>query len=398
MRRFYRLLVSLLAGGLALSLGVPARADTCSDQNTYFPLTPGAVWTYRITTIDNGEKEVVQTVRRFAPSASPGKGTQIAGELRESIDIPDGSMTTIMPIRVVNRAVHVGAFQVEATGPSNFTEKGVFKPRGFELYLPDIKDLNGKWLQSGAFSAAATGGTHLQGSFSETNTARARGIERVVVPAGRFMALKIDSIAGLTVEGIGTGKTVFTEWFAPGVGLVKAATADGRYVLELTQYVVPPCCEFVVTKVEGNATINGKPVEAGAHFSSTSSVKVAQGGRLSLAIGPGSTLQVGSGAEFAIQTQCNVEERERNKTTFEIAKGKFWFLINRSIYKLFSRSWDVNTPSCGCGVRGTEFSVEIVKENGRPVTAVEVTDGNVSCRKKGETKEIVLHAGESGRY
>ena len=61
-------------------------------------------------------------------------------------------------------------------------------------------------------------------------------LEEVTVPAGTFRALRTEIFA----EGVSPAATHRVEWYADGVGLVKAVEGfgDSRVVSELTSYQV----------------------------------------------------------------------------------------------------------------------------------------------------------------
>ncbi|MEW5982778.1 MAG: hypothetical protein AB1806_10465 [Acidobacteriota bacterium] len=60
--------------------------------------------------------------------------------------------------------------------------------------------------------------------------------------------------------------------------------------------------------------------------------------------------------------------------------------------------FEERTPSAVTGHRGTEFSVEVSDESGRSMTRIEVHEGSAWVRPRGRTGEVVLEAGQSGRY
>jgi hypothetical protein len=88
---------------------------------------------------------------------------------------------------------------------------------------------------------AQTGATWKSGSptdfstFGVTGTTRILGLQRVTVPAGRFMALEVQST--LSQKGYSFGSGTRTMWFAPGVGLVKLLFRHGDHSNTVVQLV-----------------------------------------------------------------------------------------------------------------------------------------------------------------
>jgi len=266
-----------------------------------------------------------------------------------------------------------------------------------QLYLPamDALSVGTSWGRTGGilYTVQAKGVSQsLKGRYQEQNQglARVEKAEKVTVPYGEFIALKVQATWNVQMAGV-SAAVPSVLWFVPGVGLVKEMTLDGTYLKELTGYQVRPCCGFVAISASGGAQVDGKPAAPGMGISGTSLVSVPQGGRLDLATADGNHVRIEGGTKVKLQVVCDKAAPGPQTDIVDIIKGKVFLIIGRifSTNKIF----EVRTPSAVVGVRGTEFSVEVTEASGRTRTVVEVLRGEVWVRKKSDGREVVLAAG-----
>ena len=347
---------------------------------------------------EDGERDIFTLTRSFSAASIPYKTAQIAGVLKEKLHVPGGDCSSRTPMKVVNGAVFEGLFHYRATGPEGMDWNAMVGHGGFQLFLPEMKSLSmgTSWSRSGGLIVTEKRSkTRATGSISQSDQARVLGTEKIVVEAVEFETLKVESVITGSLSGIGGGTDRITQWFAPMVGLVKASSADGGYIQELISADITPCCGFMVTKVDGKASVDGKPAGPGMGFSGSSKISVQPGGSMEFSVGNGTKVKVSGVSDFAVQTYCDELDKARDRTIFDIMKGNFLFHVG----KFFSiGELKVRFPTGAGGVRGTKFSVKVYEENGRSVTVIEVFEGSVWVQKKGETKKIILKAGEKGKF
>ncbi len=397
-RRRQRIFLIFLFGLLLPPL---SRGQDCASQNIFFPLGQGFAWNYRITSVDeDGRKtyasRLVCTMGDFGSSASTGtlfetfSGLPIGLSCKTSFKLEKGTVYTTEP-----------AWDFSAAG-EGFSGH-MADPGGIvQFYLPATDDLSvgAAWNRAEGilYTVQERGAAlSLKGTHQEQNQGQARveGAEKVTVPYGDFMALKVQATWNVQMAGV-SAAVPSVLWFVPGVGLVKEMTLDGMYVKELTGYQVKPCCGFVVLSASGGARAGGKPTAPGMGVSGTSRVSVPPGGRLDLASADGNQVRLEGGTEVELQAICDKPNPGPTKDIVEIITGKVFM----SIGKVFSggKTIEVHTPTAVAGVRGTEFSVEVRKKAGRARTVVEVLHGEVWIRKKSDGSEVLLAAGSRGEF
>ena len=388
-----RALIFLAVLLLWLSVSI-LRAGDCASQNIYFPLGNGFSWSYRCTAVDDEGSQtftsrVVCTLTGSDPSAPIGRLVEVWSGLKAAVTI-----TT--PVKLVGGAV----FTVEPTmlidAPQVPVQGTVAdKSQAFQLYLPAMSQLavGAAWSRTGGFVIAGQAAgirRAVEGIYQQADTAQVLGLDAVSIGQRTVAALKVQSMYKAMVAGAGSSQ-LYTLWFAPGIGLVKEMAADGSFVRELTSCQVTPCCGFVVTAAGGGVRVNGKPVALGQGVNGQAKVSVPQGSTLDLAAGDGSRMRVEGGTEASLEVFCDKSTQAPDRTVVSVVRG----LLLTTVAKIFSghNRFEVHTPSCIIGVRGTEFSVEVRESAGRSQTIVEVTDGEVWVRRTSDNREVILRAG-----
>ena len=208
------------------------------------------------------------------------------------------------------------------------------------------------------------------------------GTEIISVPAGTFATLKVQAAYDIQSPGYSASYT-FIRWYAPAVGLVK----------EMTAYRVTPCCGFIVTSLKGNARIDGMPAASGMGGSEEAHFEVPPGSTMDLALGDGSLLKLGQGidARMKVFWQKGVLDR----TIIDVIRGLIESTVMKAVPPRSYPEIEFNTPTCGCGVRGTEFSLEVKEEEGHVRTIIKVISGEVWVRGKRDNRESILQAGST---
>jgi hypothetical protein len=376
-------------------------AQDCASQNLFFPLGQGFTWDYRITAVDeDGRKtftsRVACTMGDFGSSTSAGtlfeafSGLPLGMSCKTAFKLEKGAVYTTEP---------AWDFSFAAEGFSGH----LADPGGLpQLYLPamDALSVGSSWSRTGGilFAVQAKGVSQsLKGTYQEQNQglARVEKAEKVTVPYGEFMALKVQATWNVQMAGV-SAAIPSVLWFVPGVGLVKEMTLDGTYLKELTGYQVRPCCGFVALSAEGGARVDGKPAAPGMGISGTSRVSVPQGGRLDLATADGNHVRLEGGTEVELQVVCEKTTPDPPKDIITIVKGKALMIIGQTFSG--KKIYEVRTPTAVVGVRGTEFSVEVTEASGRARTVVEVLRGEVWVRKNSDGSEVVLAAGSRAAF
>jgi len=154
----------------------------------WFPLVPGAVWSYRL----QGEAPGTATsIRVLEPVAARPEGV-----FRVEYDLGRGVRAT----RLVAPAGDRYLARVEGVGPAD------------------------AWRLEAVFAEG-------ENALSGGQTVRYGGAEKITVPAGQFDALRVERVDA-------DGKLASTAWYSRGVGLIKRVTAAGA-VEELTRYSIP---------------------------------------------------------------------------------------------------------------------------------------------------------------
>jgi len=377
-----------------LSLSGMLFADDCASQNLFFPLGNGFAWSYKGKAVtDKGPV----SFKSQAACTMAGDTFSLAGQIEEVFSGFPYELTQTAAVKLEKGVVYSVEpdFQVRFPGGGG---SGAYDPSGsFQVYLPAMSRLavGGGWTRSGSMVAdySAEGKKLFShgGTFSENETAEVVGTEQITVPGGTFITLKIKKISNATWAGHPSPPRETFMWFALGVGLVKEEVTDGSSVKELTSYHVKPCCGFMVMSMNGAATINGSRAAQGMGAPADSKVSVPAGGSLSLAMGDGSLIKILPQTDLDLKQDCEKVDKLANRPLLNMVRGK----IKAFFTKTFTPNPRIliNTPDCKCGVRGTEFSVEVKEEAGHVQTIIEVMSGEVWVQRKSDNKEVILQAG-----
>ncbi len=377
-----------------LSLSGMLFADDCASQNLFFPLGNCFSWSYKgIAVTDKGTISFTSQ----ATCTLAGDAISPTGQIVEVYSGFPYELTQTTAVKLEKGAIYSvePSFQVKYPGGGG---SRVYNPSGsFLAFLPAMSELavGGGWTRSGSMTAEyyLEGKQFIShgGTFSESETAEVVGTEKITVPAGTFITLKIKKIANATWAGRPNPQKEFLIWLALGVGLVKEEATDGSSVKELTAYRVNPCCGFMVMSMSGAVSINGRPAAQGQGVPADSKVSVPAGSSLDLAMGDGSLIKIGPLTDLDLKQTCDKIDELANRPLLNMIRGK----INVFFTKTFTPNPRIliNTPTATVGVRGTEFGLEVKEEAGRIKTIVEVLSGEVWVKRKSDNQEVILQAG-----
>lgn len=386
---------AVFLAALLFGLGAPELFGTdCALQNIYYPLGSGFSWTYRCTAVDDEgshafTSRVVCTLTGSDPSAPIGRLVEVWSGLKAAVTITTPVKLVGGAVFTVEPAMLIDAPQVPVQGI--ITDK----TQAFQLYLPAMGQLaeGAAWSRSGGVvMAGQSGGVRraVEGTYRQADAAQVLGLDSVTIGEGAVAALKVQTMLNTTVAGTSTSQ-LYTLWFSPGIGLVKETAADGSFVRELTAFEVTPCCGFVVMFAGGGVQANGQPVASGLGLSGQAQVSVPEGSRLDLAAGDGSRIRIGGGTEASLDVLCDKRSQTPEKSIIRVVRG----LLLMTAAKVFSsyHHFEVHTPSCIVGDRGTEFSIAVEDAAGRSRTTVEVLEGEVWVKRTSDNREVILRAG-----
>jgi len=370
-------------------------ADDCVSQNLFFPLGNGFSWSYKgIAVTDKGPV----SFNSQATCTLAGSSSSLTGRIEEVFFGFPFELTQTTAVKLENGIIYSVEPSVQIKHPMKNGSSRSFDPSvSFQVYLPAMSQLavGGGWTRSGSMAADyyADGKKFFShgGTFSESETAEVVGTEKITVPAGTFITLKIKKISNATWAGRPNPPKEILTWLALGVGLVKEEATDGSSVKELTAYRVKPCCGFMVMSMSGAATINGNQAAQGQGAPADSKVSVPAGGSLDLAMGDGSLIKIGPQTDLDLKQICDKVDELANRPLLNMIRGK----INVFFTKTFTPNPRIliNTPTATVGVRGTEFSLEVKEEAGRAQTIIEVLSGEVWVKRKSDNQEVILQAG-----
>jgi len=370
-------------------------ADDCASQNLFFPLGNGFSWNYKgIAATDKGPV----SFSSLATCTLAGDAIALTGQIEEVFSGFPYDFVQTTAVKLEKGFVYSVEPSIQITHREQNGSSSTYDHSGlFQLYLPAMSQLavGGGWIRSGSKTAEyyAEGKKFFShsGTFSESEIAEVVGTEKITVPAGTFITLKIKKISKATWAGRpNPPKEIFT-WLALGVGLVKEMATDGSSVKELTTYQVKPCCGFMVMAMSGAVTINGNAAAQGMGVPADSKVSVPAGSSLDLAMGDGSLIKIGPLTDLDLKQTCDKTDALANRPLLNMLRGK----INVFFTKTFTPNPRIliNTPTCVAGDRGTEFTVEVKEEAGRVQTIIEVMSGEVWVHRKSDNQEVILQAG-----
>lgn len=185
-------------------LTITAAAQKAPAQD-YFPLRVGDSWTYR-TSADSSEFTV-----------------KVLSEEKQA----DGTIAYLLE-RKAGALVHT--WYSKANGWVNILREAYPEHEGLMVHHDKPKLLLKVPLAPGAKWTWAGKSTTL---VDMTESSKVVGFERVVVPAGTFRAMKVE-----TQISEGAGALLRTFWYADGVGLIKTWSEAGqiKYGFELVDY------------------------------------------------------------------------------------------------------------------------------------------------------------------
>ena len=229
----------LLATAEGTSMPLP---DVGLCANTYYPIRPGATWTYKSTGGPAGEYSFTDTITAVGQDSFT-LTTQIGGltNIQDWNCTPEGLVAHQLggaPAAMLNsQGIQLALNATNASGvvfPSQINGGDSWQ---HTLDVAGIVTVAGE-------EAEATGTAQM--NFT------AEGNESVTVPAGTFDALRIQVDTTLNVSASYEGITLpvtftgaHTYWFAPGVGWVKS-TGTGNFLAasfsettELQSYNIP---------------------------------------------------------------------------------------------------------------------------------------------------------------
>src|SRR6266404_6124216 len=200
-----RTLAAITLAALVLASGAAARKPKPTKPDAdYFPLRVGDSWTYR-----NSESGGY-TLKVLSEEPQEGATVRYVVELRSEVIIQN-----------VFSKVAGWVFHHAESYPEHEGLKAIYDPP--KQYLPNPPVAGQKW--------EWTGKDPTQTERHEKN--RVVRFENITVPAGKFRAMKVMSeVSGASIP------MIKTNWYADGVGLVKATTEGGqiKYGSELTDY------------------------------------------------------------------------------------------------------------------------------------------------------------------
>jgi hypothetical protein len=239
-----------------LSLVVAIMPQTVAAQpdsvglcnNTYFPLRPGASWSYNTSYTRNATTRSVNNTRAVT-SVVPQGDTAVANQTLTSASgtIPfNTTCTSYGLVQSIPEGMNIPALQLDKVSFQVVSQSGVLLPPASQI-VPGAT-----WSARYEF---ATSVSRMNRTFSGTTTAvidsTAIGQEQVSVPAGTFNAMKVEQRITVT-QTLTTARRPYQVTFsgvrlwylAPNVGPVKMMPSPqqplpGDATTELTTYVQP---------------------------------------------------------------------------------------------------------------------------------------------------------------
>ena len=204
---------------------VQATGSLC--DNPYMPAVEGAAWTSNLHT-QQGDVTQVDTI------TDAGSDAFLVETVRPNTDYvvtwyctPEGLLWL-----QTDGGMFSGIFQTEGLTQTweTVSYDGVSLPK-------DIQP-GDTWSSSQQLKATDSTGSR---QFDINIDFQAVGMESVTVPAGTFNAMRIDIAMGFKYADIETSYQI-SDWFAPGVGMVKSSAQSdfgGDYDLALESFAIP---------------------------------------------------------------------------------------------------------------------------------------------------------------
>jgi len=220
--------------------------------NTFFPLTPHAVWSYRVNSKSQRTTYVVTDKAlgvEYVPSLN------VTGQVvEEYYNMDRGGSRPIVYVTKNGYLTRLSGLEYnkdEISAPAwGRSEEGEFMPA---LMVPDVS-----W-KSTVFPFG-----HMEGAFDIKQSHRTIfETKDVVVPAGRFTeCVRIDTLAnyegGAFAKSHKDNRLLYQDWYAPHVGLVKTevrerdASGPQMELVELLRFTPP-------------SSSSSKPVQSTSH-------------------------------------------------------------------------------------------------------------------------------------
>jgi hypothetical protein len=207
-------------------------------SNPYLPVVQGATWNYTLIGPQNDTftRSIVSVdAANFVDQDVFGAGVTRQGKW----ECDNGNLTALNP------SGGSGTASIETAGMT--VEYETTAHAG--VTLPASINPGDSWSQSLTLEGTQSiGGISNPVKNQTDNACTAVGLETVTVPAGTFEAMRVDctSTVNITVDFQGspldtTFTTTGSNWYAPGVGVVKIVTTGSELdsTVELTSYSIP---------------------------------------------------------------------------------------------------------------------------------------------------------------
>jgi ferric-dicitrate binding protein FerR (iron transport regulator) len=158
--------------------------------------------------------------------------------------------------------------------------------------------------------------------------------------------------------------------------------------LALAALLCAPAGEpMTATLVEGTVTVAGTPLVAGAVLQPGDTVETQSGGRAEIALPGGSLLRIGENTRVTLSPVP-----ARGEFSARLFFGNLWARVHKL---LGSETFRVETENGVAGVRGTEFRVEVAREQ---PDLVRVYEGTVEVQGREGRWSHALEAGTELRF
>jgi hypothetical protein len=182
---------------------------TAADKNDYYPLTVGSEWTMKVTLLEENNKTIEQKTIIEKPEEMDGTMYSVM----KQVD-PDDTYTVLL----LKNEKGVYWYKLKKNSLNSY-----FNPGAPYITFPVVK--GSKWEWSGIWKILFIKNKGTMNFEIQSTT------EEVTVPAGKFTCARVQIVKVLE------GKTEEeTDWYAPGVGLVKLKSK--KYLKELKSYDV----------------------------------------------------------------------------------------------------------------------------------------------------------------
>ncbi len=217
-------LATALVGGVAFFVLDATGTDASPPCNAYYPVPPGASWTYREGPLD-GKPRIEKVVRVL--TTEEGEGDRRTALLEQSVRTPGAPGVAAGQART---RVHCDRGRIGLTieGAAQGREGDRTSTGSVRAEIPglppaDVLVPGYTWTSKSIIRAREAGVESITEGRRESRVA---AIEAVSVPAGHFAdALKIVAIEDLTQRGAArSARQELVEWYARGVGLVMRET------------------------------------------------------------------------------------------------------------------------------------------------------------------------------